>query len=83
MGFGLRKKPKDLSAHKREEHDHGQGRDVYATLLQSVTVQSYGRAKADTRPVVVEMRKQPQDLSASEREERGYGKLWIQRERFF
>ena len=46
---------------------------MYATLLQSDTVQPYGRAKEGTRPVGVELRKKPKDLSASEREERGHG----------
>ena len=46
---------------------------VYAILLQSDTVQAYGRAKAGTRPVGVELRKKRKDLSASEREERGCG----------
>ena len=46
---------------------------MYATLLQSDTVQSYGRAKAVTRPVGVGLRKKPKDLTASKKEERGYG----------
>ena len=46
---------------------------VYDTLLQSDTGQTYGLAKADTRPVGVELHKKPKDLSAHEREERGYG----------
>ena len=46
---------------------------MYATLLQSDTVQSYGRAKAGTRPVGVGLRKKPKDLSVGEREDRGYG----------
>ena len=33
----MNKKPKDLSANEREERDHGEGRDVYDTLLQSDT----------------------------------------------
>ena len=73
MGVELRKKTKDLSASEREERGHGEGGGVYATLLQSDTVQPYGRAKEGTRPVGVEVRKKPKDLSASEREERGYG----------
>ena len=47
---------------------------MYATLMQSDTVQSYGRAKiADTRPVGVELRKKPKDLSANKSEEFGHG----------
>ncbi len=49
-GVGLLKKPKDLSAHEREEREHGDGRDVYDTLLQSDTVQSYGLPNGGTRP---------------------------------
>jgi hypothetical protein len=37
---------------------------VHATLLQSDTVHPYGRAKAGTRPLGVELRKKPKDLSA-------------------
>jgi hypothetical protein len=76
VGVGLRKKPRDLSALSAsdiEEHGHGEGVGVYATLLQSGTIQSYGRAKAGTRPVGVRLRKKPKDLIASEREERGHG----------
>ncbi len=43
---------------------------VYAALIQSDTLQAYGRAKADTRPVGVGLSKKPKDLSVSEREER-------------
>ena len=57
MGVGLRKKPKDLSIHEREDHEHGEGRDVFTTLLQSDTVQPYGRAKSGTSPVGVDLRK--------------------------
>ena len=32
-GVGLRKKPKDLSVYEREESEHGEGRDVYPTLM--------------------------------------------------
>ena len=53
--------------------DHGVGRDVYSTLLQSDTVQSYGRSKTDTRPVGVDLLKKPKDLSGSESEDRGHG----------
>ncbi len=28
-------KPRNLSTHEREEREHGEGRDVYATVLQS------------------------------------------------
>ena len=42
------KKPKDLSASEGEERGHGEGGGVYATLLQSDTVQPYGRTKAGT-----------------------------------
>ena len=73
MRAWLRKKPTGLSASESEEREHGEGRDVYASLLQSDTVQPYGRAKAGTRPVGVELRKKPKDLSASESEERGHG----------
>ncbi len=61
MGVELHKKPKDLIASEREERGHGKGVGVYATLLQSDTVQPYGRAKAGTRPVGVEMRKKPKE----------------------
>ena len=47
---------------------------VYDTLLQSDTVQPYGRPKSGTRTVGVELRKKPKDLIASEREECGHGK---------
>ena len=73
MGVELRKKPKDLSASEREECGHGKGVGVHATLLQSDTVQPYGRAKAGTRPVGVGLRKKTKDLSTSHREERGHG----------
>jgi hypothetical protein len=46
-GLGLRKKTKDLSALSAshiEERGHGEGVGVHVTLLQSDTVQSYGRA---------------------------------------
>ena len=46
---------------------------MHATLLQSDTVQPYGRAKAGTRPVGVERHKKTKDLSVSERVECGYG----------
>jgi hypothetical protein len=61
-GVELRKKPKDLRASEREsweEREHGEGGDVYATLLQSDTVKPYGRAKTGTRPLGVGMRKKP------------------------
>ena len=61
----------DLSASEREGREDGEGRDVYPTLLQSDTVQTYGCAKEGTSPVGVELRKKTKDLSASEREERG------------
>ena len=57
-------KPRNLSAHESEECEHGEGVGVY---------EPYGRAKAGTRPVGVELRKKPKDLSASESEERGHG----------
>ena len=63
----MHKKPKDLSASEGEERDHGEGRDVYVTLFQSDTVQSYGRVKVGTSPVGVELCKKPKDLCASER----------------
>ena len=44
---------KDLSAQEREDREHGEGRDVYATPLKSNTVQSYGHVKVDTSPVGV------------------------------
>ncbi len=54
----LRKKPKDLSAsEKKEERGHGKGVGVHATLLQSDTVQPYGRAKAGTRRTAMWSRK--------------------------
>ena len=71
-GLVCEKKPKDLSTSEREECEYGEVRDVYATLLQSDTVQPYGHVKAVTRPVGVELRKKPKDLSASESEERGH-----------
>ena len=46
---------------------------MYTTLLQSDTVQPYGRTKAGMWSVGVGLRKQPKDLSVSEREERGHG----------
>jgi hypothetical protein len=46
---------------------------VYATLLQSDTLQSYGCVEADTRSVGVEILKKPKDLIVNEREERGHG----------
>ena len=60
---------KDLSAQEREDREHGEGRDVYVTLLQSDTVQSFGREKAGTRTVGVGLCKKPKDLSGSERQE--------------
>ena len=33
LGVELRKKPKDLSASEREERGHGEGGDVYVTLM--------------------------------------------------
>ena len=57
----------------RSDRGHGERRDVYVILLQSDTVQSYGRAKADTRSVGVDLGKKTKDLSASERVERGHG----------
>ena len=41
---------------------------MYDTLIQSDTVQSYGREKSDTSLVGVESRKKPKDLSGSETE---------------
>jgi hypothetical protein len=76
VGVGLRKKPKDLSSlsvSDIEDHGHGKGVDVHATLLQSVTVHPYGRAKTDTRSVGVGLHKETKDLIGSEREERWYG----------
>ncbi len=67
-------KPRNLSESESEECGSGEGVCVFASLMKSDTVQSYGRVKADTRPVGVELRKKPKDLSASEREERGHGK---------
>ena len=57
-------KPRNLSAHESEKCEHGKGVGVHATLLQSDTVHPYGRAKAGTRPLGVELRKKPKDLSA-------------------
>jgi hypothetical protein len=73
----LNKKPKDLSGSEREERGHGEGVGLHDTLLQSDTVQSYGRVKEDTRTVWFDLHKNQrtcQNLSTSEREERGYGK---------
>ena len=47
---------------------------MYATLIQSDTVHSYGRAKSDTSRGGAELRKKPKDLIASERQERGHVK---------
>ena len=55
-------KTKGLSPSEREERGHGKGVGVYATLMHSDTLQSYGRTRAGTRTV-----------SASEREECGHG----------
>ena len=55
------------------EGGRGEDRDVYATLLQSDTVQSYGRTKSGKRPVGFDLRKKTKDLSESERAERGHG----------
>ena len=46
---------------------------MYATLMQSDTLKSYGRAKAGTRPGGVDLCKRPKDLSASERGKHGHG----------
>ena len=46
---------------------------MYDTLLQSDTVQPYGRTKVGPRPVGVEIHKKPKDLSVSESEECGHG----------
>ncbi len=48
MGVDLRKKSKDLIASEREDRGHGKGVGVYVTLLQSDTVQSYGRVKDES-----------------------------------
>ena len=50
-GLSCAKKPKDLSAHESDKRGHGKGGGVYTTLLQSDTVQSYGRTKTVTRTV--------------------------------
>ncbi len=63
---------RNLTVSEREEYGHGKGVDVHATLMQSDTVQPYGRAKADTRPVWVDLRKKSKDAIPSEREERGH-----------
>jgi hypothetical protein len=47
VGVEVHKKPKDLSASDIEERGYGKGVGVHATLLQSDTVQQYGRAKTD------------------------------------
>ena len=47
---------------------------VCILLLNSDTVQPYGRTKADTRPEGVGLRKKPKDLCISEREDRDHGK---------
>ena len=46
----------------REERVHGKGVGVYVTLLQSDTVQSYGRVISGTSPVGVDLSKKPKDL---------------------
>ena len=46
---------------------------MYATLLQSDKVQSYGRTKSGKRHVGFDLRKKTKDLSESERAERGHG----------
>ncbi len=66
MGSVLFQKPKDLSGSVREDRDHGEGRDVYATLIQSNTVHPYVQTIEDTSPVGVELYKKPKDLSGSE-----------------
>ena len=53
----------------------GSGEGEHRTLLQTYTLQSYGRVGAGTRPAVG-LRKKPKDLRASESEERGHG--WCQ-----
>ena len=53
-----------MSAHESEECERGEGVGVYPTLLQSDTLQSYGRAKAGTRPKGVGLCKKAKDLSA-------------------
>ena len=54
---GLYKKPKNLSASEKEDREYGNGVGVYATLLQTDTVQSYGDAKVGTRPVGIDLGK--------------------------
>ena len=44
-------KPRNLKTHESEECEYGVGVGVYTTLLQSDTVQSYGRTEAGTRTV--------------------------------
>ncbi len=61
-------KPRNLSTSESEEHGYWEGVGVYDTLIQSDTVQEYGRVKAGTRPVGVEIHKKPKDLSVSERD---------------
>ena len=50
---------------------------MYTTLLQSDTVQSYGRVKAVTRPVGVALCKKSKDLSASERRNVGIRRVEV------
>ena len=42
-------KPRNLSVHDSEECDHGEGVGVYADLIQSDTLKTYGHVKGDTR----------------------------------
>ena len=58
LGVGMCKKTKDLSTHEREESEYGEGRDVYATLLKSDIVQSYGHTKTVTRWGLISEKKQ-------------------------
>jgi hypothetical protein len=44
--------PKDRDQVNKRERGYGEGVSVYDTLLQSVTVQVYGRGKEDTRPLL-------------------------------
>jgi hypothetical protein len=67
VGFGLHKKPKDLSPSDREECGYDKGVGVYDTLFQSDTVQEDVLVKEDPSSVGVGRREKPKDLSTSER----------------
>ncbi len=69
-------KTRNLTVSEREERGHGTCGDVHAALLQSDTVQPYGRAKQkQTRDLCgLSCAKKPKDVIPSEREQCGHGK---------